>query len=337
MTSLFKAFSLMLVLVVLGLGSAWGAIKIGLSLPQQREERWVKDKERMMELAKKEHIELKFYSADFGAAKQVIQCEDLLTQNISVLILAPQDAVSAAVIVEKAHKAKVKVISYDRLVQNSDVDLYISFDNVKVGELQGEYIVKQAPTGNYVILSGAPTDSNSKLFKTGAMKIIKPFVDKNLIHIIMDQSVKDWQASEARIIIENVLAANNNKIDAILAPNDNTAKGAIQALAAQNMAGKVVVTGQDAELTAVQRIVEGTQSMTVFKDTRLLGEAAIQAAIDMTKKVPIDTKKRTVNNGKIDVPSLLLTPYLIHKGNIDTILIDSGYMKKENVYSNLQK
>lgn len=332
-----KFFSIMLVLVLFGSISAWSkTIKVGLSLPTQREERWVKDKERMLDLAKKNNIELKVQVADNDPSKQVAQCENLLSQKIDILILAPQDAGSAATIVEKAHKAKVKVISYDRLVLGCDVDLYISFDNIKVGELQGEYLTKRVTNGNYIVLAGAPQDNNSLLFKEGAMKYIQPLADKGKIKIVMNQFVKDWLPVEAMKLVEQSLTANKNKINAILAPNDACAGAVIQALAAQKLAGKIPVTGQDAELAAAQRIVEGTQSMTVFKDTRLLGEAAINACLDMANGKAIDTKKKTVNNGKIDVPSLLLEPYMIDKSNIDKMLITSGYLKKADVYKNVK-
>jgi D-xylose transport system substrate-binding protein len=338
MKKMTKLLSLSMVLILAGSIAVWAkTVTIGLSLPTQREERWVRDKDKMTEAAKKLGIDLKIQISDNDAAKQISQCENLLAQKIDILIIAPHDATSAATIVDKAHKAGVKVISYDRLILNSAVDLYISFDNVKVGELQGAYITKKVPKGNYVVLAGAATDNNAKLFKEGAMKYIDPLVKKGQIKVVMDQNVKDWQPSEAMKLMEQALTANKNKVDAVLAPNDGTAGGAIQALAAQKLAGKVPITGQDAELAAAQRIVEGTQSMTVFKDTRLLGDAAIKAALDMIKGKKVDTKGQKVNNGKIDVPSELLTPYEVDKSNIDKLLIESGYLKKADVYKNFKK
>lgn len=306
-------------------------IKIGLSLPTQQEERWVRDKAKMEEEAKRLGIDLKVQVSNNDAGKQDAQCENLISQGVKVLILAPQDAKSAAAIVDKAHKAGVKVICYDRLVMGTDVDLYISFDNVKVGELQGEYITKLVPKGNYVVLSGAPTDNNAKLFKEGAMKFIKPLADKGDVKIVMEQAVKDWQPSEAMKLMENALTANNNNIQAVLAPNDGTAGGCIQALAAQKLDGKVPITGQDAELAAAQRIVQGTQTMTIFKDTRELGKAAIEAALKMIKGEDVGVNNK-VNNDKMDVPSILLPPLAVDKSNIDKVLIESGYLKKEDVY-----
>jgi len=308
-------------------------VKIGLSLPTQREERWVKDKQVMEAEAKKHGIDLRVQVTDNDAAKQVAQCENLISQGIQVLILAPHDASSASVIIDKAAKAGIKVISYDRLVTESPLDYYyLSFDNVKVGELQGEFITKKVAKGSYIVLAGSPTDNNAKLFREGAMKFIKPLADKGDIKIVMDQFVKDWQPSEAQKLCEQALTANQNKVDAVLAPNDGTAGGCIQALAAQGLAGKVPITGQDAELSGAIRIVQGTQSMTIFKDTRELGKKAVSMAHDLASGKAIDTQGKTVNNGKRDVPSVLLTPFTVTKDNLDEMLIKSGYLTKDKVY-----
>jgi D-xylose transport system substrate-binding protein len=319
-------------LVLAAVPARAAGVKVGLSLPTQREERWVKDGETMKAAAKAAGIDLRVQVTDNDAAKQVAQCENLISQGIKVLILAPHDASSASVIIDKATKAGIKVISYDRLVTDSTADYtYLSFDNVKVGELQGEFITKAVPKGVYVVLAGSPTDNNAKLFREGAMKYIKPLADKGDIKIVMDQFVKDWQPSEAQKLCEQALTANKNKIDAVLAPNDGTAGGCIQALAAQGLAGKVPITGQDAELAGAIRIVRGTQSITIFKDTRQLGKKAVEMAAELAAGKPLATNA-VVNNGKKDVPSVLLTPYVVDKANLDKLLIDSGYLKREAVY-----
>ncbi|MCX6128197.1 MAG: sugar ABC transporter substrate-binding protein, partial [Proteobacteria bacterium] len=312
------------------------ALKIGLSLPTQREERWVRDKANMVSKAKELGVELKVQITDNDAAKQISQVENLLAQGIKVLIVAAHDTTSAAVIVEKAHKAGVKLIAYDRLIMNSDVDVFLSFDNFKVGEMQGEYLTQLVPKGQYLVLSGSPTDSNAAQYRDGAMKFIKPLVDKGQIKIVMDQAVKDWQPSEAQKLTEQALTANKNKIDAILAPNDGTAGGCIQALAAQKLAGKVPVTGQDAELSAAIRVAQGTQSMTVYKDTRQLGSKAIELAVKLAKGESIAAEvNKKIDNKKIQVPSILLAPIVVDKNNLDKVLIDSGYLKREQVYKKI--
>ncbi len=307
-------------------------IKIGVSLPTQRDERWVRDAQKMKEVAAKDPtIDLKMQICDNDASKQMSQCENLIAQGIDILILAPHDATSAAAIVDEAKAAGLKVITYDRLVLDSDVDLYISFDNKEVGRLMGKYLTNVAPKGNYIVLAGSPTDNNAKLYREGALEFIKPLADKGDIKIVTDQWITDWQPTIAMNLVQNALTANNNKIDAILAPNDNTAGGVIQALEQVGLAGKVPITGQDAEVTAAQRIVKGTQTMTVYKDTRELASEAIQAAIKMVKGEPV-ASNATLNNRKKDVPSILLKAQVVDKSNIDKVLIDSGYLKKEDVY-----
>ena len=310
-------------------------VVIGLSLPTQQEERWVRDKETMEAAAKEAGVELKVQIANADSGQQDSQAKNLIAQGVDVLILAPNDAAAAATIVDEAEKEGIPVISYDRLITNTkNLDYYLSFDNVKVGELQGEYITKAVPKGQYIIMSGDPADNNAKLFKEGAMKFLQPLIDSGDITVITDQAVDGWKPENALKIVEDSLTKANNKVDAILAPNDGTAGGAIEAMAAQGLAGNVPITGQDAELAAAQRIVAGTQSMTIFKDTRELGKAAIEAAIKLAKGEKLDNATQVVNNGVFDVPSILLTPYAVDKDNIDKMLIDSGYLKKEDVYKN---
>lgn len=306
-------------------------IKIGVSLPTQRDERWVRDAQKMRDVAKEDGLDLRMQICDNDAAKQMSQCENLIAQGIDILVLAPHDATSAAAIVDEAKAAGLKVIAYDRLVLNADIDLYISFDNYEVGRLMGQYLTNLVPKGNYIVLAGSPTDNNAKLYRSGALEFIKPLADKGDIRIVMDQWVTDWQPTVAMNLVQNALTANNNKIDAVLAPNDNTAGGVIQALAQVGLAGKVPVTGQDAEVTAAQRIVDGKQTMTVFKDTKEQASDAIHAAVRMVKGQDAGATSK-INNGKKDVPAILLKPVVVDKTNIDAVLIHSGYIKQEDVY-----
>lgn len=306
-------------------------IKVGISLPTQTAERWVRDKDQLVAELQNLGAEAIIQIANEDAGKQESQCENLISQGIDVLILAPHDAKSAANIVNKAHQEGIPVISYDRLIMDSDVDLYISFDNEKVGEIQGKFITNLVPKGNYVVLAGDSKDNNATLFKKGAMKYIQPLVDKGDIKIVFDQPVKDWQPAEALKLMENALTANANNIQAVLAPNDGTAGACVEALAAQKLDGLVPITGQDAELQAAKRIIAGTQSMTVFKDTRLLAIEAAKMAVKMANKESIQEANAKVNNNQIDVPSVLLEPMAVTKDNIEEALIDSGYLKAEDL------
>ena len=250
-----------------------------MSIDDLRLERWQKDRDIFKKAAEDLGAEVIVVSANGDSQKQLTDAENLLSQGVDVLVIIPNNGEVMAPIVDEAHKAGVKVLAYDRLITNSDVDFYISFDNVKVGELQAQAIVEKMPKGNYFLMGGSPTDNNARLFRDGQMKVLQPLIDKGDIKVVGDQWVKDWLPEEALKIMENALTANNNKIDAVVASNDSTAGGAIQALNAQGLAGKVPISGQDADLAGVKRIVEGTQTMTVYKPIKTLAEKAAQIAV----------------------------------------------------------
>jgi len=310
-----------------------GSIKIGFSLDTLQEERWQKDRDLFKAAAEKLGATVEVLAANSDDAKQIAQAESLISQGVDVLVVVPHNAEATAAIVEKAHEAGIKVLAYDRLIKNSDVDLYVSFDNERVGEMQAEAIVAQVPKGKYVYIGGSEADNNAHLFKKGAMNILQPYIDKGDIQVVYDQWSKDWNPAAALSNMENALTANNNQIDAVVAANDGTAGGAIQALTSQGLAGKIPVSGQDAELAAAQRIIEGTQTMTVYKPIKALAEKAAELAIKLAKDEDVGADK-TVNNGKIDVPSILLDPIAVTKDNIDDTIIADGFHSKEDVYKN---
>ncbi|MOA14458.1 D-xylose-binding periplasmic protein precursor [compost metagenome] len=201
--------------------------------------------------------------------------------------------------------------------------------------MQAEAILKLAPKGKYVYIGGSETDNNAHLFKKGAFNILQPLIDSGDIQVVFDQWTKDWNPANALANMENALTANDNKIDAVVAANDGTAGGVIQALASQGLAGKIPVSGQDAELAAAQRIVEGTQTMTVYKPIKDLAEKAAELAVKLAKGEDVQADK-TVNNGKIDVPSVLLDPKAVDQSNIDATVIADGFHSKEDVYKNVK-
>lgn len=349
---IFKKYLILMVLAVMGFfvatgctssqGAGTGAsadggggkIKIGLSLDTLKEERWQKDRDIFTARAEELGAEVHVQSADGDDATQLSQAENLITQGIDVLVVVPHNASTAAAIVESAHEADVKVLSYDRLILDSEVDLYISFDNEKVGEMQAEYMTHLVPEGNYVLIGGAPTDNNAKLLRQGQMNVLQPLIDSGAIEIVHDEWATDWLPEEALKIMENALTANHNRIDAVVASNDATAGGAIEALAAQKLAGKVPISGQDADLAAVQRIVEGTQAMTVYKPLNHLATKAAEIAVQMAIGEEVETEE-TIHNGLIDLPAVLLEPISVDKDNMVETLIQDGFYELEEVYKNV--
>jgi D-xylose transport system substrate-binding protein len=304
---------------------------IGLSLPGETIKRWARDGKAMEEEADMLGIPIRVKIADDSEENQKAQIEELILEGARILIIAPINSSGLEEQIQKAKSLGIIVIAYDRLILNTDIDAYVSFNSLRVGQLQGRYLIEKVPQGNYVIISGDPNDNNSRLLKEGAMEYIQPRVLQRYINIVQDAAALNWSPEVVYNIVKNALQANNNRINAVLAPNDDTAGGAIRALNEQGLAGQVQVTGQDANLEAARRIVNGTQGMTVFKDTRELGKEAINTAVKLSRGEALDAGYIT-NNGKIDVPSILLTPVLVDINNLDRVLIDSGYLNKDEVY-----
>ena len=302
--------------------------KIGFSIDDLRLERWARDRDYFTAAAQKLGAKVYVQSADASEQRQIAQIENLISRGVDVLVIVPYNATVLNNAIREAKKAKIKVVSYDRLILNADVDAYVSFDNKAVGELQAQSLVNLKPKGNYYLLGGAPTDNNAKILREGQMKVLQPLVDKGDVKIVGKQWVKDWSASEAMAIVENALTASGNKIDAVVASNDGTAGGAIQALAAQKLAGKVVVSGQDADLAAVRRVIAGTQTMTVYKPLRSLASNAANVAVQLVRNQK-PAYNAQMHNGVKNVDSLLLKPVLLNKSNVDLLVKDGFYTQAQ--------
>ncbi|MEX3931291.1 D-xylose ABC transporter substrate-binding protein [Paraburkholderia phymatum] len=302
--------------------------EIGFCIDDLRVERWSRDRDYFVAAATKLGAKVSVQSADASEARQISQIENLISRGVDVIVIVPFNSKTLGNVVAEAHKAGIKVVSYDRLILDSDVDAYISFDNEKVGELQAQGVFNAQPKGNYFLLGGAPTDNNAKMLREGQMKVLKPAIDRGDVKIVGQQWVPEWSAATALRITEDALTANNNKIDAIVASNDGTAGGAIQALAAQKMAGKVPVSGQDADLAAVKRVIAGTQTMTVYKPLKLIAGEAAKLAVDLAKgEKPAFNAK--YDNGKKQVDTVLLQPTLLTKSNVDVVIKDGFYTQAQ--------
>lgn len=308
-----------------------GSVRIGFSMDTLKEERWQRDKRLVEQRAKEVGALLDVQVANGDDAVQTKQVENMLLKGLDVLIVAPHNGEIAASIVEMAHQKGVPVIAYDRLIRNSEVDLYMSYQVERIGEMQAEYALKHVPKGNYLLIGGSPTDFNALLLRKGQMRVLQPAVARGDIKIISDQFAREWKAEEALRITEDALTRTGNKIDAIVASNDGTAGGAISALEAAKLAGRVLVTGQDAQKDAVQRIVKGTQTMTIYKPIQPLAFGAVDAAIKLARKETVSAADK-INNGKIDVPAILLVPIPVDKSNLDATIIKDGYHKREEIY-----
>lgn len=317
--------------------------KIALLLPETKTTRYeTADRpdfeQKMQELCP--DCEIIYSNANQDANLQLSQAEAALANGAQVMVLDPVDSASAAVIADKAKAQGVPVIAYDRLILNSDgVNYYISFDNEEVGKLQAQSLVDrlnqlgiQNPT--IVMINGSPTDNNASLFKQGAHSVFDPLVADGKLTIAKEYDTPDWSPDEAQNEMQQALTALGNKVDGVYCANDGTASGAIAAMKAANISPLPPVTGQDAELAAIQRILVDEQYMTVYKAIRPEAEAAAELAYDLLTNTPVPdsmTQGKTVNNGTIDVPSVLLTPVAVTKDNIESTVVADGFWTAQQI------
>ncbi|MES3021398.1 MAG: D-xylose ABC transporter substrate-binding protein [Pseudomonadota bacterium] len=318
-------------LMMLGSGQAMADAKnpkIGFSIDDLRVERWARDRDYFIAAAGQLGAKVFVQSADASEQKQIAQIENLISRGVDVLVIVPYNATVLNNAIREAKKANIKVVSYDRLALNADIDAYISFDNKAVGEMQARGVVALKPKGSYYLLGGAPTDNNAKMLREGQMVVLQPLIDKGDIKVVGKQWVKDWSPSEAMAIVENALTANGNKIDAIVASNDATAGGAIQALASQKMSGKVPVSGQDADLAAVKRVIAGSQAMTVYKPLKLLAGEAAKLAVQLVRNEK-PAYNAQYDNGFKKVNTLLLKPTALTNANVGILITDGFYTKAQ--------
>ena len=303
-------------------------VYVGFSLDTLQEDRWYKDKEAFEKKVLELGGEVKTLAANGVDSVQIKQAELLIAEGVDVLVVVPHNAEVSAEIVDKAHKANVKVVSYDRLIKNADVDYYISYDNKKVGQLQAQEILKKQKKGNFAYIGGAETDNNAVLFREGAMEVLQPYIDKGDIKLVFDKYTDEWQPEIAETNMKQALKENNNNIQAVIAANDGTAGGVINAL--QAIGKTIPVSGQDAEITGLKRILAGSQTMTVYKPIQVIAEDAAAIAMKAGKNEKIDTTA-TVNNGKNDVPSILLDPVTVTKSNIDETVIKDKFITEDEL------
>ncbi|MBN1896690.1 MAG: substrate-binding domain-containing protein [Candidatus Aenigmarchaeota archaeon] len=309
-------------------------IVIGLSMASFRVERWTSDRDLFIERANELGAEVNIMSADDDADLQNRQAENMILQGVDVLVVVAHDGEKASYIIDKAHEAGIKVIAYDRLIKDCNLDYYISFDNVKVGEQQAQEVVNVVSKGNFAYIGGSPTDNNAFLLKEGSFNVLQPLIDSGDINIVLDNFTKGWLPELAYETMKNYLNENGGRIDAVIAANDGTASGIILALNEFGLAGTVPVSGQDASLAACQSIVEGTQTVTVYKPIKDIAYKAAEMAVAAANGEIINTNN-VVNNGQEDVPSYLLDVVAVTKDNIIDTVIEDGFQNYENVYQNI--
>ncbi|MDU4003001.1 D-xylose ABC transporter substrate-binding protein [Pluralibacter gergoviae] len=317
-------------LLLTSMASSAKEVKIGMAIDDLRLERWQKDRDIFVKKAESLGAKVFVQSANGNEETQMSQIENMINRGVDVLVIIPYNGQVLSNVIKEAKQEGIKVLAYDRMINNADIDFYISFDNEKVGEMQAQSQVNKVPEGNYFLMGGSPVDNNAKLFRAGQMKVLKPLIDSGKIKVVGDQWVDGWLPENALKIMENALTANKNKIDAVVASNDATAGGAIQALQAQGLAGKVAISGQDADLAGIKRIIAGTQTMTVYKPITRLANTAAEIAVELGNGQQ-PKSDATLNNGLKEVPARLLSPIEVNKDNIDATVIKDGFHKKSDL------
>lgn len=315
-----------------------GKIKIGFAMDTVKEERWQRDQaafqKRCEEL--KAQVECVITVADNKADKQLSDVEQLLTQGVNALVIAPHDATQAAQMVEKAKSKGVPVISYDRLINSDKIDLYISHQVPVIGRKIAEYALQKVPKGNYVMVYGASTDNNAVIMKKEQLAVLQPAVDKGDIKILAQDFTPDWKTENAQKFAENALTQHNNDIQAFVVSNDGMASGVISALEPKGLTGKILVTGQDAQVSGLQLIAEGKQTMTIYKPIIPLASGAVDAAIKLAKKEALTDAKPFMNDViKKEIPAILLEVMVVDKDNLMSTVIKDGYATFDEVYKNV--
>ena len=335
--------------------SSSGKIKIGLSFSDFATERWPVENAQMTQLLQKDGYEVISQEADHDVKLQSDQIDNMVAQGVKGLIVIAEDGDAAVTPVEKAAAAGIPVISYDRLIKTDKIAAYISFDNVAVGKAEADGVMKalglpgsttwtSANPAKVVLSGGSPTDNNAILVRSGQMQVLQPFIDQGVIKVVADQWVDNWDATKAEQMMENILTAQQNQVDAVVASNDGTALGELQALKAQGLWGKVPISGQDATADGCNSIVLGGQTVTVFKDTRLLAPMAVKLIEALVNKQSLDTFKlqsytlADLTNDKTktgSVQALFLPIVEVTKDNVYDVVVKSGFQTYDAVYRNV--
>jgi D-xylose transport system substrate-binding protein len=300
------------------------AQKIGLLMDSYVTDRWYLDQKLFIDKVKSLGGDVQVEVAYGDPNEQVKLAKKLIAEGAKVLVVVPVDGHKAAEIVTVAKAAKIPVIAYDRLILNPDLTFYISYNNEKVGELQANYALSKNPTGNYLLINGPVSDNNATLFRNGQLKVLKPSIDAGKINLIGDFIMDDWGEIGALMKTDEFLSSAKEKPDVIVAANDALAGGAIQALP-PDLAGKVVITGQDADLTALKYIVGGSQTMTIYKPIKPLATLAGETAMKLARKEEVTGKKKLSTSG-MEVDAILLDPVVVDKSNYKETVVKDGHV-----------
>jgi D-xylose transport system substrate-binding protein len=308
-------------------------IKIGFLIPAGEGYRWPTDQKYVEAKAAEMGVTVITKMANNDENLQLKQASELLKEGADVLIAVAANSNTAAAIVREAHDYNVPVIGYDRLIKNSDLDYFVTFEGAQIGNLMVNHALENKPKGNYVLLWGEASDVNAILIKEAQEKTLAPYIERGDINIVYKTFVDDWSLDNARHVMENVFSFSTQNIDAIIASYDGLALGALQVMDEMGIDPTgMVITGQDAELDAIKAIIDGRMSLTVYKSIREIANKSVELAVKLAKNEKITGINATINNGRKDVPVLYLQPVPVEKNNIRQTVIADGFYTKEQIY-----
>lgn len=305
--------------------------RIGLSLGTLKEERWLRDRDAFVQRAEELGAEVLVQSGNNDGLRQIQDIEALISREVDCLVVVAFNPAAMQKAIETAQGARVPVICYDRMITDGDADLYVSFDNVEVGKIQAQYLVDRlGGSGRIVRIHGPKTDHTAQLFKQGQDQVLNPLIALGAIQVVHEDYAEGWKPESAKKIINAAITGQGTDFQAVLATNDGTAGGAIQALIEEGLDGKVMVTGQDADLAACRRIKNGTQTMTVYKPIETLARAAADAAVALAKRKVL-VAKYEMSNGRAMIPAILEAVIIVDKDNLQQTVISDGFHRKEDL------
>ncbi len=317
--------------VVASFSTAAVAQTVGVSWSNFQEERWKTDEaaiKQALEAAGAEYISA---DAQSSSSKQISDIESLIAQGANALIILAQDSQAIGPAVQAAADEGIPVVGYDRLIEDPRA-FYLTFDNVEVGRMQARAVLEAAPEGNYVMIKGSPTDPNADFLRGGQQEVLQEAIDAGKVNIVAEAYTDGWLPANAQRNMEQILTAQDNDVDAVVASNDGTAGGAVAALTAQGLDG-IPVSGQDGDHAALNRIAKGTQTVSVWKDSRELGKAAAEAAVAMangTALADVEGAEQWTSPAGTELSARFLEPIPVTADNLN-VVVDAGWIDQETL------
>ncbi|HAH24782.1 MAG TPA: hypothetical protein DCL77_13685 [Prolixibacteraceae bacterium] len=324
-TSTFSLLFMFLACIPILSGCKQQTPKVGILLHSYENDRWTKDKDYLVENLKKLGAEVMLEVADNNQQKQIAQAQDMISKGAKVLIVVAINQDEAGQIVDMAHKENVKVIGYDRLINNCSLDYYVTANSTQIGGLMTSYVTSLKPRGKYAIIPGSKYDNNAMKIFIGQMNVLQPYMEKGDIQLVYSEFTEAWTPAEGSLHTNAILDQNGDSINAIICGSDAITDGVLTTLKERGLEGKVMVTGQDAELDNIRDIVHGTQTCDILKPLKEMAQTTAELAVELATEKPLTMKFTTESNGKVLVKSVLIDATVVNKNNIETTVVASGF------------